>query len=54
MMARFHIRICTDRETALQTCLAANASQAWDMAFALAERLLGASPGRHLISVRPA
>lgn len=53
-MARFHIRICTAHETALQTYLARNAAQAWEVAFTLAERLLGAAPCRHTISVRPA
>ena len=53
-LKRFNIRVRTGCETALQTCLAANASQAWDIAFSLAERLLGATPERHGISVRAA
>lgn len=51
-LKRFNIRICTGRETALQTCIARTQAQAWNMAFALAERLLGDVPPR-TISVRP-
>lgn len=51
-LKRFNIRICTGRETALQTCIARTQAQAWNMAFALAERLLGERPPRS-ISVRP-
>ena len=52
-LKRYTIRICTGRETALQTCIARTQAQAWNTAFGLAERLLGDVPPRS-ISVRPA
>lgn len=51
-LKRFQIRINTGRETALQTCLVRNQWQAWNVAFGLAERLLGEHPPKS-ISVRP-
>lgn len=53
-LKRFTICIRTERETALQTCIARTQAQAWNTAFDLAERLLGEAAGRHSISVRPA
>jgi hypothetical protein len=52
-LKRFHIRICTGGETAMQTALARSNAQAWNIAFSLCERLLGDQPPRS-ISVKPA
>lgn len=52
-LKRFTIRICTGSETALQTCTARTQAQAWNIAFGLAERLLGDVPPRSM-SVWPA
>lgn len=51
-MRRYRIKIRTASETALMTCVARNAAQAWDVAFDLAKSLLGTIPPRHNISVR--
>ena len=51
-LRRFNIKICTGRETAQQACIARSPEQAWNIAFALCERLLGDTPPRS-ISVRP-
>lgn len=51
-LKRFNIRICTGRETAIQTALARSNAQAWNIAFSLAESLLGDVPPRS-ISVKP-
>lgn len=51
-LKRFNIRIVTGGETAIQTTLARNQAQAWNVAFNLAERLLGDKPPRS-ISVKP-
>lgn len=51
-LKRFTIRIRTARETALGTCLVRNQAQAWNVAFSMAERLLGDVPPRS-ISVQP-
>ena len=52
-LKRFTIRIRTERETVLHTCIARTQAQAWNTAFGLAERLLGDVPPRSM-SVRPA
>lgn len=52
-LKRFTIRIVTSGETACQTAIARNSQQAWNVAFDLAERLLGDKPPRS-ISVKPA
>lgn len=52
-LKRYNIRICTGRETALQTTIARTSQQAWNIAFSLCERLLGDQPPRS-ISVKPA
>mgnify|MGYP006921321868 CR=1 FL=1 len=52
-LKRFNIRIVTGGETAIQTALARTSAQAWNIAFDLAERLLGDKPPRS-ISVKPA
>lgn len=51
-LKRFHIRIVTGGETAIQTTIARTQAQAWNVAFDLAERLLGDKPPRS-ISVKP-
>ena len=51
-LKRYNIRICTGGETAMQTAIARNSQQAWNIAFALCERLLGDQSPRS-ISVRP-
>ena len=51
-LKRFEIRIRTDKEQAIQACIARNSGQAWQQAFNLAEQLLGDVPPRS-ISVRP-
>ena len=51
-LKRFNIRIVTGGETAIQTALARTSAQAWNIAFDLAERLLGDKPPRS-ISVKP-
>lgn len=52
-LKRFNIRIVTGGETATQTTIARTQAQAWNVAFDLAERLLGDKPPRR-ISVTPA
>ena len=52
-LKRFNIRIVTGGETAIQTAIARNSQQAWNVAFDLCERLLGDKPPRS-ISVKPA
>ena len=51
-LKRFNIRIVTGGETAIQTTIARSQAQAWNVAFDLAERLLGDKPPRS-ISVKP-
>lgn len=51
-LKRFNIRIVTSGETAIQTTIARNSQQAWNVAFDMAERLLGDKPPRS-ISVMP-
>ncbi len=51
-LKRFNIRIVTGGTTAMQTAIARNSQQAWDMAFDLCERLLGDTPPRS-VSVKP-
>lgn len=49
---KYTIRICTEQETALQTCIAANVHAAWDAAWDLCEKLLGADTLPSMVSVR--
>ncbi len=51
-LKRFNIRIVTGGETAIQTAIARNSQQAWNIAFDTAARLLGDKPPRS-ISVKP-
>jgi iron-sulfur cluster repair protein YtfE (RIC family) len=51
-LKRYNIRICTGGTTAMQTAIARNSQQAWNMAFDLCERLLGDKPPRS-VSVKP-
>ena len=52
-LKRFQIRICTGGETAIQTAVARTSGQAWNMAFDLAERLLGDQPPRKISVKQP-
>jgi iron-sulfur cluster repair protein YtfE (RIC family) len=51
-LKRYNIRICTGGTTAMQTAIARNSAQAWNIAFGLCERLLGDTPPRS-VSVKP-
>lgn len=51
-MRKYLIRICTPQETAMQTCIAPNVHAAWDAAWSLCEKLLGADTLPSMVSVR--
>lgn len=51
-MRKYTIRICTEQETAMQTCIAPNVHAAWDAAWSLCEKLLGKTGFPRMVSVR--